>query len=78
MRCGSCTIHIGSEFIEQQGYRYGGIIICGRCKDMMIKHGHIRLDGGTDNRFRWLYPDGSTKQVKLYLKPEIHFKILSA
>ena len=77
MHCQSCTIKIGARFIEQQGYRCGGFIICGQCKQQLEKRGHIRLDGGRDDNFRLLYSDGSVKNAAISSSPKFHYKILS-
>jgi len=78
MECESCTINIGAGCIERKGYRYGGFIICGHCKQQLEKRCHIRLAGGSDRNFRLLYSDGSIKEARLRLEQAEIFEILSA
>jgi len=77
MQCQACTINTGTEFIEQQGYRCGGYILCGHCKRQLEKRGRVRLHQGTDKNFRLLYSDGTVKEA-MKLSPPTRYKISSA
>lgn len=75
LECQSCIILIGPEQMERTGYQVGEFIICGWCNDKLHQKGHIELDGRSSvtsggATCRWLYPDGSTKLMRVKLTKE--------
>ena len=77
-QCHSCGILIGREYIEKKPYRVGRFILCGQCRQILEKQGHVELDGrhpvkGIGEVCSWLYPDGSTRKMRIRLKPRIAF-----
>jgi len=77
LKCQSCAICIGPGFMETLPYRVGEFTICGWCLGK-LHTGHIELDGRrlTKNQgtvCRWLYPDGTTRTMRLLLETEPRF-----
>jgi len=69
-QCQSWGIQIGPDYMEKTAYKVGKYRICGWCRAKLLQHGHIELDGrrpvlGKGIVCRWLYPDGSVKQVRV-------------
>lgn len=73
LKCQSCGICIGPDFMEPFLYPVGDFTICGWCLGKLRAHGHTELDGrrpikGQGTVCRWLYPDGSVKLMRVILK----------
>lgn len=61
VQCQSCGIQIGPDFMETVAYKVGDFKICGWCRSKLAERGHIKVD----DRRNWLYPDGTTKPMKV-------------
>lgn len=77
-RCQSCGICIGEGFMEAFPYQIGGFTICGWCGGKLRARGHIELDDrrhvkGQGTLCRWLYPDGTTRTMRVLLTREPQF-----
>jgi len=85
MQCDSCGIQIGPDYMEKTAYHVGKYSICGWCYDNLRDKGHVELDGrkrvaGQGMVCNWLYPDGSTKPMKIIATkdpPDIFFAPLN-
>jgi hypothetical protein len=58
--------------LEKEVKTVGNWKICGRCFHYLTTVGHIELEGRRpyENTCLWLYPDGTTREMKLLLTKE--------
>ena len=78
LKCQSCAICIGPEFMETYSYQVGNFTICGWCQSKLSARGYIELDSRRRIKDQgtvchWLYPDGTTRAMRLLLKKEPQF-----